>query len=85
LQYLTDVGSAYNAIKFLYNDPELRANLGKQGREHVLKLFGYEDFRQKWIELIKTTEKKKSIEFKELKLGEEKGEIDEGKKGLPSP
>ncbi len=69
-QYLTTPEITYKAIKFLYNDPELRNNLGKQGREYVKKMFSMEEFRIRWLEIIKTTEKKKQEkeEFKSMKI-----------------
>ena len=69
---LTTAENTYNAIKFLYKDPELRANLGKQGREYVRKMFNIADFTSKWINVIKTTEKKPEPEFKDMNIVEGK-------------
>ena len=37
---------------------EKRAELGKAGRQHVLENYGYEDFAERWIELMLNTYKK---------------------------
>lgn len=77
-QHLTTPKNTYKALKFLYKDPELRENLGKQGRDYVLKMFNFDLFKRKWLEVIRTTNVKKTVEeeqkFKtlEIKTEEEK-------------
>ncbi len=77
-QFLTTPDITYNAIKFLYKDPELRKQMGKQGREYVEKMFNVSDFRKKWLDIIINTEKKKKPkeEFKKMEMGEK----EDGKK-----
>ncbi len=42
-----------SALKKIYNmTPEERATLGEQGRAHVLKNYGFEDFKEQWINLM---------------------------------
>ena len=42
-----------NALRKMYNmDPEERKELGKKGRDHVLKNYNFIDFEKKWIELM---------------------------------
>ena len=78
-QFLTTTENIYKAIKFLHNDPDLRNNLGKQGREYVEKTFNYGEFRRKWLEVLKTTEKKpKEKVEEEFKPVEIKGEKKDG-------
>ena len=77
-QHLTTVENTYKALKFLYKDPQLRENLGKQGREYVLKTFNQEIFKKKWLDIIKTTKKKEPIkkenqEFKTMEMSKENG------------
>ena len=42
-----------NALLEMYNKtPEERHALGQAGRDHALKNYGFEDYKNKWIELI---------------------------------
>ena len=42
-----------NALRKMYNmSPKERKELGKKGREHVLKNYNFIDFEKKWIELM---------------------------------
>lgn len=78
-QQHTTTENTYNAIKFMYNDPELRENLGKQGREHIEKTFNMDEFRMKWLEVVKVTEKKPiNKEREEFKSVEMEGEKNDG-------
>ena len=73
-QRITTPDNTYKAIKFLYKDPQLRENMGKQGREYVLKTFNQDIFRQKWLDIIKTTVKKEpekeKDDFKTMEIGD---------------
>ena len=48
---LTTVENTYKTMKFFHNDPKLRENLGMQGLDHVRKTFGYNEFKNKWLEV----------------------------------
>jgi glycosyltransferase involved in cell wall biosynthesis len=42
-----------NALKTMYNmTKEEREELGKNGREHVMKNYNFDEFSQKWVNLI---------------------------------
>jgi len=48
-----------NAMEKLYNmTPEERQDLGKLGREHVLKNYNFQDFNKKWLKLMEDVYKK---------------------------
>jgi len=67
-QELTNAGAIYDAIKTMYKKPELRKELGIEGRKYVEKMFNFEDFKNKWLKVIQTTEKKPKEEFKSLEI-----------------
>ncbi len=74
-QDLTNSENIHRAIDFLYKDPELRKNLGESGRKLTEKLFNFEDFKNKWLDVIKNTQKKeiKKQEFGVIEIeGKEK-------------
>jgi len=78
MQEMVTVENTYKAIKFLYNDPDLRIRMGKNGREYVEKMFNLETFKKKWLDIINTTKKKKfDEEFKKIEMEEENGQSSE--------
>jgi hypothetical protein len=45
--------SFIDALTKMYNmTPDQRAELGRKGRQHVLNNYGYENFVQKWDEIL---------------------------------
>lgn len=75
-QDITTPQKVYEAIVELYNKPELREKLGKQGREYVQKMFNFNMFKDKWLDIIKTTQKRKPVEegFKTMNMENESKE-----------
>jgi len=55
----------YEAIKYMYDHPELIKKLAVTGRKRVLKVFDLLTYREKWLNIINTT-KKKEKDFKEV-------------------
>lgn len=41
------------AMKKMYENPELREEFSKNGLEHVKKNFNFEDFKKKWVKLMR--------------------------------
>ena len=47
------------ALKTIHDmTPAQRREMGKKGREHVLSNYGFENFKQKWIEIMTSTHEK---------------------------
>lgn len=51
---VADVDSLYKAMLKLYNEPELRSELGKNGRERTLKLFPGNVIVGEWVKFYRT-------------------------------
>jgi len=65
-QRLTTPEATYEAIRYLYDNPKKRAQMGLNGLKYVKSTFNYDIFREKWLKVISTTEKKN--QFKEMEI-----------------
>ena len=65
-QRITTPEATYDAISYLYNNPEIRVQMGLNGLKYVKSTFNYDIFREKWLKVINTTEKKN--QFKEMDI-----------------
>ena len=58
MQHLCNSEDMYQAIKWMYNNPKDRIEMGKKGRQHVINNFNLNQFKENWVKIIKSTEKK---------------------------
>jgi len=65
-QRITTPEDTYKAIKYLYDNPEERLKMGLNGAKFVKDTFNFDIFKEKWLKLISTTEKKN--QFKEMEI-----------------
>lgn len=66
-QNLTTHTITSQAMSWMYEHPTERLELGKSAREYALKKFNFEDFKKRWLKVIRETEKKKKISAEEFK------------------
>jgi glycosyltransferase involved in cell wall biosynthesis len=81
-QRITTPELIYSAVKFMYDNPEIRERLGKEGHDYVKEVFEFGKFAQKWdkvFDSITKKEIKKEEDFKTLKITKNSSEEEDEK------